>query len=83
MIDVAEHARRPTDMLMLIGEYLKEYIRLAIKAKSTKQEMNSFYILPQILNSLGTACKQLVEAPVQQLRLLIALIRNPAFENKT
>jgi len=33
------------------------------------------------MNSLGIACKQYIEAPRQQLRISIALARNPEFEN--
>jgi len=41
-----------------------------------------YYITPEIMNSLGLACKKYIEAPRQQLRISIALARNPEFENK-
>lgn len=34
------------------------------------------------MNSLGIACKKYIEAPRQQLRISIALARNPEFENQ-
>ena len=33
------------------------------------------------MNSLALACKKYIEAPRQQLRISIALARNPEFEN--
>lgn len=87
MINVAEHVQRPVDMLMFLGEYFKEIIyqteKISDNIKKSKKdganEQANYYITNEIINSLGTACKQYIEAPRQQLRLSIALARNPAF----
>ena len=86
MINLAEHVQRPQDMLMFLGEYFKENIfhteRVSTNIKENKsgsKEQTKFYFSPDILNSLGSACKMYIEAPRQQLRISIALSRSPAF----
>ena len=76
-------------MLMFLGEYFKEVIYLTDSvennieknAPNTRKEQDEYYITKDIINSLGTACKSYIEAPRQQLRISIALARNPSFEN--
>lgn len=91
MINVSEHVKRPIDMLMFLGEYFKEVIyqtdrihtNITKNTANSNREQHIFYLYHDIMNSLGTACKQYIEAPRQQLRISIALSRNPSFENKT
>jgi len=60
MINTAEHINRPTDMLMLIGEYFKEVIiqtekinnNIQKKKVNQTQKQDIFYITPEIMNSL-------------------------------
>ena len=87
MIDVAEHVNRPQDMLMFLGEYFKENIKLqdsvhksiANERSGGKKEFDKYYLSSDILNSLGTACKQFIENHRQQLRISIAISRKPIF----
>ena len=90
MIYIAENAGRPTDMLMLLGEYFKQVIIQSNDIAKNRLDhgkkdefLDKFIITPEILNSLGTACKMYIEAPIAQLRLSIALVRSPAFNTKT
>lgn len=86
MINVAEHCKRPKDMLMFLGEYFKNVIketnevwdRIAQIQKGVFYQ-EKFYITDQIMNSLGTACKMYLENLRHELRLSIALVRNPDF----
>ena len=76
-------------MLMFIGEYFKEVIyqtdsintNIEKAATNTNKEQSRFYLTHELMNSLGTACKGYVENILSQLRISIALVRNPAFEN--
>lgn len=87
MINVSEHIKRPVDMLMYLGEYFKQHIREnntahANEAKTSedvKREQDSFYLTHDIINLLGTACKQFIEKPRQELRISMALSRKPIF----
>jgi len=85
MIDVAEHVNRPSDMLMFLGEYFKENIKLQDSVKKSysgnnaKKDFDKYYISSDILNSLGTACKKFIENHRQQLRISIAISRKPIF----
>lgn len=86
MVNLSEHVQRPQDMLMFLGEYFKENIfhteRVSTNIKENKsgiKEQNKFYFSPDILNSLGSACKMYIENPRQQLRISIALSRSPSF----
>ena len=75
---------------MFLGEYFKGVIFYTEKVKdniekktpNSSMEQEEFLITQDIMNSIGTACKQYVEAPRQQLRISIALARNPEFENE-
>ena len=70
---------------MFLGEYLKESISTCdqiaknIIDEKGKTEQETFLITMPIINSLGTACKKLLETPRQELRIAIALSRNPNF----
>ena len=78
-------------MLMFLGEYFKVTIANTQeifenlkgnndgKANVAKSQ-TSFFITYDILNSLGTACKMFIEHPRQELRISIALARNPYFQ---
>ena len=86
MINVSEHVNRPHDMLMFLGEYFKEHIRLCEKIDITLQkddkgprELDKYFTTFDILNQLGTACKKFIEKPRQELRISIALSRKPVF----
>ena len=67
MINTAEHIKRPEDMLMLLGEYFKEVITQTKKIQYNIQNKKNgatvqsfFYITPEIMNSLGIACKEYI-----------------------
>ena len=89
MVNVSEQVKRPEDMLMFLGEYFKETIEttqsIAENIKDSDKKANApkaqsnFYITYDIMNSLGTACKMFIEHPRQELRISIALARNPYF----
>lgn len=88
MINVAEHCKRPKDMLMFLGEYFKNVIKetneIEDKRKTIQKGMffqEKFLITNEIMNSLGTACKMYLENLKHELRLSIALIRNPDFHS--
>ena len=93
MVNVSEQVKRPQDMLMFLGEYFKEVIYRtqkisdAIKEGDSKKgnsvkQQSDFYITYEIMNSLGTACKMFLENPRQELRISIALARNPYFQGE-
>ena len=90
LVNTAEHINRPCDMLMFLGEYFKEVIvqtekianNIRKKSSTLSHQQEYYYITSEIMNSLGLACKKYIEAPRQQLRISIALARNPEFENK-
>ena len=71
LINTAEHIERPVDMLMLLGEYFKVVImetglihsNIQNKKTSYAQKQDKFYITPELMNSLGIACKKYIEAP--------------------
>ena len=87
LINTSEHVKRPKDMLMFIGEYFKEHIKLCAKVKTSiekndskgDKDLSRYYITYDLLNLLGTACKQFIMKPRQELRIAIALSRNPNF----
>lgn len=90
LINVAEHVRRPRDMLMFLGEYFKKtveetvYINTNIaqpESNKGKKKQDTFFITNDIINYLGTACKMYVENQRQELRISIALYRNPTFHD--
>lgn len=88
MINVSEHVQRPQDMLMFLGEYFKALIHmtgkinenLSEKKQNGRQALDQFYLTNDILSQLGTACKLYIEKLRQELRITIALIRNPSFQ---
>ena len=92
MVNVSEQVKRPEDMLMFLGEYFKETIEttqsIAENIKDSDKKANApkaqsnFYITYDIMNSLGTACKMFIEHPRQELRISIALARNPYFQGE-
>ena len=70
MVNVSEQANRPADMMMYLGEYFKEAISTCdqihsninrINDKKGKMEQENFYVTEALINSLGTACKELLE----------------------
>lgn len=71
MCNLSEQAKRPKDMLMFLGEYFKEVIKHCdeieanIKKENQKksQEQTGFFLTMEIINSLGAACKKLIEHP--------------------
>lgn len=91
MINLSEHVKRPKDMLMFLGEYFKKtvyetkYISKnnleGESANKAKKKQDSFFITADIMNYLGTACKMYIEDLRQELRISIALWRNPTFHD--
>jgi hypothetical protein len=87
LINMSEHLGRPTDMLMFLGEYFKRNVIETDQVfKAGNQEANSrkldkFYVTSDIMNFLGTASKLHIENLRQELRISIALWRNPTFNN--
>jgi len=89
LINLSEHVKRPEDMLMFLGEYFKEVIRQNMKIKTSlesgsaekgaQKKQSEFYLTVDVINYLATACKNYVENPRHELRLSIALSRNPTF----
>lgn len=89
MVNVSEQVKRPEDMLMFLGEYFKETIETTQnifdnlspenKKGNVAKVQSNFFITYDIMNSLGTACKMFIEHPRQELRISIALARNPYF----
>ena len=70
LINTSEHVKRPKDMLMFIGEYFKEHLKHCKKIKSEETKggggektLSQFYITYDLLNLLGTACKQFIMKP--------------------
>ena len=87
MIAVAEQMKRPVDMLMFLGEYFKKHLEetgdVDDKRRNNKSaELENFFLSPDILNSLGTACKMYIDDCRQELRIAIALARNPVFKDE-
>ena len=77
-------------MLMFLGEYFKgvimhtNEIQTKIDTKGGKKTFSQekFFITDEIMDSLGTACKLYMQNLRQELRLSIALCRNPEFEGE-
>lgn len=77
-------------MLMFLGEYFKALIHMTGKINDNlkdkkangRQALDQFYLTNDILNQLGTACKLYIEKLRQELRISIALIRNPSFQQE-
>ena len=90
MINVSEQVKRSSDMLMFLGEFFKmtiyrtEKINDAIQKdkQNVSKQQSDFFITNEILNYLGTAAKMFVETPRQELRISIALARNPTFQSE-
>jgi hypothetical protein len=93
MVNVSEQVKRPQDMLMFLGEYFKEVIIRTEQIKNALKEADNkkgsgakvqsdYYITYDVMNSLGTACKMFIENPRQELRISIALARNPYFQGE-
>eukprot|EP00356_Strombidium_inclinatum_P015164 CAMPEP_0170482330 /NCGR_PEP_ID=MMETSP0208-20121228/2393_1 /TAXON_ID=197538 /ORGANISM="Strombidium inclinatum, Strain S3" /LENGTH=402 /DNA_ID=CAMNT_0010755157 /DNA_START=112 /DNA_END=1317 /DNA_ORIENTATION=- len=90
MINVSEQCKRPGDMLMFLGEYFKEIIFRTEKINDAIQkdkqnvvkQQSDFYVTMDVLNYLGTASKMFIENPRQELRISIALARNPTFSDE-
>ena len=76
-------------MLMFLGEYFKALIAntekinkdIADKKQSGRHSLDHFYLTNEILSQLGTACKLYIEKLRQELRISIALARNPSFQD--
>ena len=90
LINVAEHVKRPKDMFMFLGEYFKFNIietttihnnNLNEAGRGGKRKQDNFFITSDILNYLGTASKLYIEQLRQELRISIALFRNPTFHD--
>lgn len=89
MVNTAEQVGRPKDMLMFLGEYFKCLIDQTTKIEAIIQQnqqgyankvQQDFFITHDVLNSLGSACKMYIDPPRQELRIAIALARNPLFK---
>lgn len=90
LINVAEHVKRPKDMFMFLGEYFKFNIietttihnnNLNEAGRGGKRKQDNFFVTSDILNYLGTASKLYIEQLRQELRISIALFRNPTFHD--
>lgn len=90
LINMSEHVGRPEDMLMFLGEYFKQNLiqtlsiekqNLAKSEGSTMQKLDKFFMSSDIMNFFGTACKMYIENLRQELRISIALWRNPTFHD--
>jgi hypothetical protein len=80
--------KRPMDMLMFIGEYFKLHVdeteRVVKENTDDKSSVqDAFFLTADILNSLATAIKMYIDDARQELRISIALARNPLFEEGT
>ena len=87
MINTAQHVKRPVDMLMFLGEYFKNMIKTTgqIEAEleaGTTSVQDDYFLTNEILNSLAVAIKMYIDDPRQELRISIALARNPLFEGE-
>ena len=90
MVNTAEQVGRPEDMLMFLGEYFKVLIsrtstiekQIAQKAQGYASKVQQeFFLTMDVLNSLASACKMYIDPPRQELRIAIALARNPLFKD--
>ena len=90
MVNTAEQVQRPEDMLMFLGEYFKMLIKRTNdisknisneRGEVGKNHQTDYFLTYEVLSSLGTACKMYIDPPRQELRIAIALARNPLFED--
>lgn len=90
LINLSELVKRPSDIMMFLGEYFKMIIRKTQKIhdailnerEDVSRQQTDFYLTTDILNYLGTACKMMLENPRQELRISTALSRNPSFQDE-
>jgi hypothetical protein len=89
MINVAEQCDRPDDMLMFLVEYFKQTIDKTLTIydqnnvnKEGRVHQQDFLMNKDVMNSLAIACKKYIENSRQELRISIALARNPNFQDK-
>lgn len=78
-------------MLMFLGEYFKQSVSETLYVNSNnsgndasnrgKKKQDKFFVTTDIINYLGTACKMYIEDLRQELRVSIALFRNPTFHD--
>lgn len=75
-------------MFMFLGEYFKFNINETVliyqnnlneAGRAGKRKQDNFFITSDIINYLGTASKLYIEQLRQELRISIALYRNPTF----
>lgn len=91
LINLSEHVKRPEDMLMFLGEYFKQSVSETLYVNSNnsgndasnrgKKKQDKFFVTTDIINYLGTASKMYIEDLRQELRVSIALFRNPTFHD--
>lgn len=81
LINVANYSHRHEDVLMLIGDYFKQMLKEVkeVRKKNNKKVQTEYFMNDEILRWLGTACKNYIENSRQELRISIALSRNPKF----
>ena len=86
MIAMAQNTNRPYDMLMFLGRYFWNHLvainkvtqeNKKLKHNEPKNEISSFYFTPQMFNFLANANKMITDNARQELRISIALTRNP------
>ena len=74
-------------MLMFLGEYFKllakktDEVQQDIAQERSNSVQEDFFLTTEILNSLAVAIKMYIDDARQELRISIALARNPLFED--
>ena len=86
LIAMAQSTRRPKDMLLFLGRYFWNHLvainKVTQENKKAKKgeaatEISNFYFTPQIFNFMANANKEITDNARQELRISIALTRNP------
>jgi hypothetical protein len=77
-------------MLMLLGRYFKMVIQWTARIENNIQQdkdslksQRDFFLSKEVLNYLSSAAKMYIENARQELRISIALSRNPNFQEET
>lgn len=81
LIATSKHVGKPRDMLMFLGEYFKKSVEETLKAHKNEEDQGRFYISKDIISYLGAACQMYIDKLRQELRISIALYRQPTFND--
>ena len=91
LIAMAQSTQRPKDMLLFLGRYFWNHLGAifkvaqedkkqkpgAVRLLGARNEISNFYFTPQIFNFMANANKLVTDNARQELRISIALTRNP------